>query len=93
MTDPTNEELAEALRSIEGLPLGTRLIVRLAADRLCDRDGWITWNGGDRPVPLGTRVETQWSDGDSIICVLDSDYSWERSEGGIANIVRYRILR
>jgi hypothetical protein len=65
MTEPTNEELAEALRSIEGLPLGTRLVVRLAADRLSpraeeydfgddpDRDPWV---GEDGWVEWGGQI-------------------------------------
>lgn len=63
MTEPTNEELAEALRSIEGLPLGTQLIVRLAADRLSPEvgDGWIEWNGQHAPTIFkpGQVVETR----------------------------------
>lgn len=54
MTHPTNTDLADALREIANtLPLGSALVVRLAADRLTTGaeecidpdDGWIVWDG------------------------------------------------
>lgn len=30
--------------------------------RKCDADGWITWSGGENPVP-GQNVEAKWRDG------------------------------
>jgi hypothetical protein len=96
VTEPTNEELAEALRSIEGLPLGTRLIVRLAADRLCaERDGWIEWGGGDAcPVPNGAPVIVRHRDGsehaDRAGGVHSNDWSHDGVDG---DIIAYRIVK
>lgn len=108
MTEPTNEELAETLRSIEGLPLGTQLIVRLAADRLCAeaKDGWIAWNGQIRPTIFkpGQIVETRHGDGYESTGqgALPWDWWWDATEEGRhgfwvhdgtdSNIIAYRIV-
>lgn len=71
MTNPTNTDLAAALREIaDTLPLGSALVVRLAADRLDeDKDGWIEWdpradNASDGPdVPSEAIVELKFGDG------------------------------
>lgn len=100
MTEPTNEELAEALRSIEGLPLGTRLIVRLAADRLCppvviaDGEGWIEWSGGECPVDKEAIVECKF---DIYPRGPESGtakyWRWETvHEEGWRNIIAYRVV-
>src|SRR5687768_3996335 len=91
MTDPTNKDLAEALRAIEGLPLGAALIVRLAADRLdppvavaeecSDPDGWIEWSG-DRfgpDVPEGAKIEVQMKNGSTSV----SEAHWWRFGLGV----------
>lgn len=108
MTEPTNEELAEALRSIEGLPLGTRLIVRLAADRLCvvAGDGWIAWNGQTRPTIFkpGQIVETRHRSGNELLGkhAMHWDWWYDATEDGRrgfwvhndagTNIIAYRIV-
>lgn len=88
--EPTNEELSEALRSIEGLPLGTQLIVRLAADRLnppvviadcCsdpDEGGWIEWSGGERPFIFkpGQIVETRHRSGNENVGADAMPWDW-----------------
>lgn len=108
MTEPTNEELAEALRSIEGLPLGTRLIVRLAADRLCVEagDGWIEWDGQTRPTIFkpGQVVETRHRSGNEYLGqeAWPWDLWWDATKGGrhgywvhdgsSSNIIAYRVV-
>lgn len=77
MTNPTNTDLAEALREIaDTVPLGSALVVRLAADQLDTParkadpvldlgHGWIEWTGGYCPdLPLRTRVDVVHRDGD-----------------------------
>lgn len=90
---PTNEELAEALRSIEGLPLGTQLVVRLAADRLSP-DGWIEWNGGDCPVPPNTEILVKYRSG-MISCTnaLTAGATFWGSSGNGWDIVAYRVVK
>lgn len=76
MTEITNKELSEALRAIEGLPLGARLIVRAAAERLAEgADGdWIEWDGSGysdddkwaAPVLTGTMLDVKYRDGETI---------------------------
>ena len=85
MTQPTNTDLAAALREIaDTLPLGSALIVRLAADRLStesDGGGWIEWNGLTynrdeymfSPVPRRTLVDVKFRDGEV----------YERVEAGV----------
>jgi len=69
MTRPTNTDLADALREIANtLPLGSALVLRLAADRLGlgeEPDGWVTWWGGEFPkgLTLDTRVDVKFRDG------------------------------
>ena len=52
----TNTDLADALREIANtLPLGSALVVRLAADRLGD-DGWIEWDTSATDSMDGPRL-------------------------------------
>lgn len=86
MTEPTDEELAEALRSIEGLPLGTRLIVRLAADRLCpraeeydfgddpDKDPWVGEDGWIEWDGSGYSDNKDWLAPVPVGTILDVRY-------------------
>lgn len=92
MTNPTNTDLAAALREIaDTLPLGSALIVRLAADRLGEHDqGWIEWtpDGSKGPVfAKGTRVEVQLRDG-----TTDTDFAdiWMWDDLDECTIARYR---
>lgn len=69
MTQPTNTDLADALREIANtLPLGSALVVRLAADRLdppvrmaeaCEDpdDGWIEWDTSATGAHLGPKLD------------------------------------
>lgn len=104
MTEPTNGELAEALRSIEGLPLGTRLIVRLAADRLSPETGdrWIKWNGQIRPTIFkpGQIVETRHRSGEEYTGA--NALPWNRwhdgpgfwlHDGTSSDIIAYRVVK
>ena len=83
----TNTDLADALREIANtLPLGSALIVRLAANRLttvAEGDGWIEWDGSKyekdtedlfTPVPRGTLVDVRFRDG----------MVYERVEAGVS---------
>lgn len=68
-TQPTNTDLAVALREIaDTLPLGSALIVRLAADRLVTGetgDGWIAHDGKAIPkLPDGSKVGTRHRSGE-----------------------------
>jgi hypothetical protein len=109
MTEPTNEELAEALRSIEDLPPGTQLVVRLAADRLSPEtgDGWIKWNGQICPTIFkpGQIVETRHRNGGETVGA--SAWAWDEwydatEDGRVgfwvhddtdSNIVAYRVVK
>lgn len=95
MTKPTNTDIAAALREIaDTLPLGSALIVRLAAGRLGDGDGWIEWGGGKSPVKDNVKVVRKYRDG--IIGYAKSnnemeDY-WEHT-GRSHDIIAYRIVK
>lgn len=58
-------------------------------------DGWITWGGGECPVPGDTRVqilfrcETTDDFDDAVNCA--SDYDWQHSDDP-HDIVKYRIV-
>lgn len=58
MTHPTNTDLADALREIANtMPLGSALVLRLAADRLgVDADGWIEWDASATDSMDGPRL-------------------------------------
>lgn len=90
----THTDLADALREIaDTLPLGSALIVRLAADRLTDEDGWIEWepDGSDGPVlPTGTDVRIILRDGTEASGDADN---WVWAELGGATISRYRVVK
>lgn len=102
MTDPTNKDLAEALRLISNdLPLGTALIVRLAADRLSEGDGWIEWGGGSAPnmdlnIPVAVRFRDGTEDHEETIEYWyenhDPDNNWVH-DGSSADIIAYRIVK
>ena len=105
--NPTNNELAEAIRDIaNGQPLGAALILRLAADRLAepvaDADGWIEWDGGQSPnLPVNTRVDVIFRDGGTDTSgqsvedwkdVSDDENNWLYSgDDDPAEIIAYRI--
>jgi len=95
VTNPTNTDLAAALREIaDTLPLGSALIVRLAADRLgVDTDGWIEWkafDGAKCPVPDGTRTEVKFDDGKQE---TDETPEWWTWRPCARNIVAYRVVK
>lgn len=99
VTNPTNTDLAAALREIaDTLPLGSALIVRLAADRLGEPapvgDGWIEWDPdgpANCPVPDGTMTEVKFDDGDTA---TDSDPEWwDWGSLPMRQIVAYRIVK
>ena len=106
MTDPTNKDIAEALRSITDLPLGASLILRLAADRLdpptataeeCGDpdDGWIKWGGEWEagPVPQSKDVlEIKFRDGDTRVTSVPYMLRWTH-ENSFGDIIAYRVIK
>lgn len=52
-----------------------------------DDDGWIMWDGGDRPVSAKTLVQVEYADGASE-CDRADEYDWTPG-GGIA---KYSVL-
>lgn len=93
MTDPTNKDIAEALRSITDLPLGVSLILRLAADRLSD--GWIEWKGGEYPpVRVGTPIYVRHRDTGEHPCTVGGEYAsdWTHTDEP-GDIIAYRIVK
>lgn len=53
-------------------------------------DGWIEWEGGECPVPRGTRVDIEFRNGQVHKNLLASSWSWEEEKG--YTIARYRVL-
>ena len=106
MTHPTNKDIAEALRSITDLPLGTSLILRLAANRLdppvataeeCGDpdDGWVKWSGAEYPpIKLGTAAQVQYRSGEIRSTKIGDIWSERWSHlNNMGDIVAYRILK
>lgn len=97
---PTNTDLAAALREIaDTLPLGSALIVRLAADRLGEPapvgDGWIEWDATAPDsrkgpfIPNESIFEVRFRDGDTWRGEKQNAI-W--GEIGSGTIVAYRIV-
>lgn len=62
-----------------------------------DADGWITWAGGECPVPGDTVVETRWNDpNDRRVADRASYWKWDRDPARMgehgAYIVAYRVV-
>lgn len=61
------------------------------------RGSWIEWNGGERPVPMGTLVDVVHRNGSKFYSQLAGasgshaeDWSW--ADGHPADIISYRIV-
>ena len=69
-------------------------------------DGWITWNGGEMPVPKGTMVHVKYRDGVETICSAGimgweegfegnvdgrSAVNWKHPHNSIWDIVAYKL--
>lgn len=56
-----------------------------------DKDGWITWNGGDLPVPFETKVEVKLRFG---VCSTGQagGYSWKHDDND-SDIIAYRVVK
>lgn len=100
MTEPTNADIARALRSIPGLDLGTELLVRLAADRLDPpyaeaeaEEGWIEWKGGECPVQKDRRVDIVTRAGEHVIPGCIAKYLRWGHVGDIGDIIHYRVVK
>lgn len=98
MTQPTNTDLADALREIANtLPLGSALVVRLAADRLgVDADGWIEWSAMTcsnmaGPVSAGTLTRVRFRNGKEHEDSTPHLWSWH--EVGDTTITHYRPVK
>jgi len=62
---------------------------------IVDEDDWITWAGGERPIPLGTLVEVKHRDGGIYKEPCGEYYSesWQHSiDKHPGDIVAYRVL-
>lgn len=94
MTNPTNTDLAAALREIaDTLPLGSQLIVRLAADRLGEGDRWIEWDYRTGVQPAfyrGQRIEVKFRNGDTDI---DEPIAYAWTDCNDTTIVAYRVVK
>lgn len=58
-------------------------------------DGWITWNGGECPVPYAENVRVRCSNGDirDLWSSLDlRDQRWAHN-GGDEDIIAYRVTK
>jgi hypothetical protein len=55
-------------------------------------EGWIEWNGGDRPVERGMRVDARLRGGDTMKRRAASGLDWSHwgSEG---DIIAYRVVK
>ena len=78
------EQKQTELRSVlKETSLGEFVEVNVSDDT---SDGWITWNGGECPVPKGTMAHVKYRDGEEAICtvsLLDTDAGFKRiGEGG-----------
>lgn len=102
---PTNTDLASALREIaDTLPLGSALIVRLAADRLDDGGGWIEWDPDAKDASDGPKldrwvnVDTRFADGSECtygtvgFWIGSTINNWVRREPD-KTIIAYRLSR
>ena len=57
-------------------------------------DGWIQWNGGESPVPAGTRVDVRFRRGDDESNRIAEDLEWGHGKLGCWwDIVAYRIVK
>ena len=59
-----------------------------------DPDGWIPWNGGDCPVPVGSRCSIRLRNADVAHCIRDPEAWWwgraaERT-ADLSDIIAYR---
>lgn len=54
---------------------------------------WISWCGGDMPLPHGTRIEARHRDGEENVDTAGGAFSKRWSHNGFAgDIVAYRVL-
>jgi len=108
MSSPTNTDLADALREIANtMPLGSALVLRLAADRLgVDVDGWIEW---DPTAPNASKGPNLPGRTDLVVEIDGGEMSgtvdyWKQGIGcnnwaveGLTNprhaIFRYRVIQ
>ena len=80
--------------------------LKIVAYRLCEEkkeantpkpaelgDGWIQWDGGDCPVPAGTRVDIRFRRGGDEMNRIAEDLDWVHGKlGWWWDIVAYRIV-
>lgn len=60
-------------------------------DPTADKDGWIEWNGGECPVPEGTRTEVRFKGQDNAVDNYPEDWNWEKLDSD-GCIIAYRIV-
>ena len=57
-------------------------------------DGWIQWDGGECPVPAGTRVDVRFRRGGDESNRIAEALEWEHGKLGCwLDIVAYRIVK
>lgn len=54
-------------------------------------DGWITWNGGIRPVPGNCIVSVKWNDGSEDHNCEAKTWRWDCEDRAV-NIIAYKIV-
>jgi hypothetical protein len=68
-----------------------------AATAAPDDDGWITWNGGERPVAPDVRVQVKFRCGSDWVNCCASDFRWDHAgverAASATDIVAYRIAK
>ena len=71
----------------------SELEARVAALEGVKDDGWITWNGGECPVPYTDNVRVRFSNGDiKDIEALPINLRWTHS-GCEIDIIAYRVVK
>ena len=55
-------------------------------------DGWVTWNGGERPFPCEVIVRIRFRDGDEINYTNCKGLRWNHI-GMSGDIVAYKLLK
>lgn len=77
------DDVRDALRPHDS---GVRVAEKSRAD-------WISWHGGDMPLPHGTRIEVRYRDGEENVDTAGGPFSKRWDHNGFASdIVAYRVL-
>ena len=55
-------------------------------------DGWIEWNGGERPVPDGTKTFLKFRDGEGFCTACPQAQEWGHYDRGY-DIIAYKVIK